>query len=224
MPRKNKTLPVQAGFLYLFVNKYMNCIAKIGLTGTLKKRKDNLYYGDSGVPYPFELKNKVYVDDIIGLEKSIHSLLNGYRINNNREFFGFEIDFEDETIDPRDVYKKFKSEIIEPVNQIMDCLRKQYPQPDDLNEIKTDENTQNKVSSDSDKNILSSRDKTRIKKIQFVKTCLKYYNQDKMLFVKTLFENNLPPELSKLNPRKNNTFPTKESAYTWVHRINELTK
>ena len=215
MPRKNKTLPIQAGFLYLFVNKFMKCIAKVGLTGTLKKRKDGLYHGDSGVPYPFELKNKVYVGDIVGLEKSMHAMLHGYRVNNNREFFGFEIDFEDKTIDPRDTYNKFKSEIIEPVNQMMDCLRKQYPQPDD-------ETTQYNMSSNMETPTLSTRDKTRNKKIQFVESGLKFYNQDKMLFVKKLFENNLPSELYTLNPRKNTPFPTRDSAYTWVHRILEI--
>jgi len=59
---------------------------KVGFTRreSVEIRMDELYRG-SGVPTPFHLVSKRWVD--IKKEKMIHKVLDDYRVNPNREFF-----------------------------------------------------------------------------------------------------------------------------------------
>jgi hypothetical protein len=114
----------KAGWLYILGNEYMPCIYKIGLTGNLKKRKDGLYCGDSGVPYPFHIVDKVYVQDTRKHEKLIHKKLANDRINQRREFFGIRVYEKGDS--PEDVINKKRvvdENVLKPVMKIFNDLR-----------------------------------------------------------------------------------------------------
>ena len=79
-------------------------LLKIGLTSNVpSKRASELY--TTGVPTPFEVERawKVPGSELSAIESEIHSLLQRYRYNHQREFFELE---QDEAIDVVGAYIK----------------------------------------------------------------------------------------------------------------------
>ena len=80
-----------SGWVYCIENPSLHDVDgaplyKVGFTRreSVEIRMDELYRG-SGVPTPFHLVSKRWVD--IKKEKLIHKVLDDYRVNPNREFF-----------------------------------------------------------------------------------------------------------------------------------------
>jgi hypothetical protein len=80
-----------SGWVYCIENPSLHDVDgtplyKVGFTRreSVEIRMDELYRG-SGVPTPFHLVSKRWVD--IKKEKMIHKVLDDYRVNPNREFF-----------------------------------------------------------------------------------------------------------------------------------------
>jgi hypothetical protein len=80
------------GIVYCLTNSsFKKGIYKIGKTKFIndpyKKRVDALYKGATGVPTPFKIKLAISTNNIDIAEKTVHAILDNYRINEKREFF-----------------------------------------------------------------------------------------------------------------------------------------
>ena len=115
------------GYLYILRGPDKLTV-KIGFSENPERRCDELYTGLTSVPYGFVIIDKVYVDNMKHYETTLHNLLIKYRVNSKREFFGFNIDPETESLDVH--YKRLKKEVIEPCIQIFNILRMQISQPE----------------------------------------------------------------------------------------------
>lgn len=81
------------GIVYALTNEAMPGLVKIGISSnTVEMRKDQLYFGCSGVPLPFECVYACKVKDYKKAEKALHVVFAPDRINPNREFFKIEIE------------------------------------------------------------------------------------------------------------------------------------
>lgn len=81
------------GIVYALINEAMPGLVKIGISSnTVEMRKDQLYFGCSGVPLPFECVYACKVKDYKKAEKALHVVFAPDRINPNREFFKIEIE------------------------------------------------------------------------------------------------------------------------------------
>lgn len=78
-------------YVYVLSNPAMSGIVKVGWTGNVSQRIRSLS-SHSGVPVPFDLELAIEVTDAKRLEGALHGLLQGSRLNPNREFF--EVDVE----------------------------------------------------------------------------------------------------------------------------------
>lgn len=79
-------------YLYVLSNPTMQGIVKIGRTNDVHQRMANLSAA-TGVPVPFVLELAIEIDDAAKLERALHRLLDGSRVNPRREFF--QVDPED---------------------------------------------------------------------------------------------------------------------------------
>ena len=78
------------GYVYIFTNKSMPGILKIGHTHrSINERSAELY--STGVPTPFIINFYCETDDAPKLEQLVHKRLTKYRIQHNREFFKVDI-------------------------------------------------------------------------------------------------------------------------------------
>lgn len=73
------------GIIYVFTNKAMPGICKIGKTKDLDRRLSDLY--NTSVPYKFICEFAVEVKDMDKAETILHDMCDEYRLNPNREFF-----------------------------------------------------------------------------------------------------------------------------------------
>ncbi len=74
------------GFVYVLTNPSFEGQVKIGMTtGSVDERASQL--STTGIPYKFEVYNKVRVENPEQLEKEVHSYLHPYRVSADREFF-----------------------------------------------------------------------------------------------------------------------------------------
>lgn len=82
------------GIVYALTNPAMPGLVKIGMTSKLEidQRKNQLYFGSSGVPLPFECVYACKVKDFEKTEKALHTAFAPHRINPNREFFKMEVE------------------------------------------------------------------------------------------------------------------------------------
>ncbi|MBM6558862.1 MULTISPECIES: GIY-YIG nuclease family protein [Parabacteroides] len=82
------------GIVYALTNPAMPGLVKIGMTSKLEidQRKNQLYFGSSGVPLPFECVYACKVKDFEKTEKALHIAFAPHRINPNREFFKMEVE------------------------------------------------------------------------------------------------------------------------------------
>jgi hypothetical protein len=83
------------GIVYCLTNSsFKRGLYKIGKTKFIndpyKKRIDLLYNGATGVPTPFKIKLAISTNNIDIAEKTVHAILDDYRINEKREFFEVE--------------------------------------------------------------------------------------------------------------------------------------
>jgi len=71
--------------IYVLVNEAMPGLVKIGCTSNLRMRMDDLY--TTGVPLPFDCFFAAEVEDARALEKKLHFIFEGERVNPGREYF-----------------------------------------------------------------------------------------------------------------------------------------
>jgi hypothetical protein len=83
---------VGAGYLYLLVNRSMPGLVKIGKTTREPGERMRELGGVTGVPTPFELVFKVFVDDCSAAERLVHERLERHRVSTRREFFDVSTD------------------------------------------------------------------------------------------------------------------------------------
>lgn len=82
------------GIVYALVNPAMPGLVKIGMSSKseIDQRKNQLYFGCSGVPLPFECVYACKVRDFEKVEKALHIAFAPNRINPNREFFRVDVE------------------------------------------------------------------------------------------------------------------------------------
>lgn len=81
------------GIVYALTNPAMPGLVKIGMTSnSVDIRKNQLYFGCTGVPLPFECEYACKVNDYKKVEKNLHIAFAPDRINPNREFFKVDIE------------------------------------------------------------------------------------------------------------------------------------
>jgi len=79
----------QAGYIYALINPSLDGMVKIGKTTRSPDERAKEISASTGVPTPFFVAYKIYVNDCDQAEKYMHTLLSseGYRVSDNREFF-----------------------------------------------------------------------------------------------------------------------------------------
>lgn len=82
---------MRAGFVYILTNDSYNGLIKIGNTILSAQERAKQLSSATGVPTPFRVAYEVYVDDCEAVEKMIHSELDDFRVNLNREFFRYPL-------------------------------------------------------------------------------------------------------------------------------------
>lgn len=82
------------GFIYILTNLYMPGLIKIGKTTQedVRIRVDQLYNGNTSVPWKFEIAYAVKGDDITAVENALHTAFDTDRVNSRREFFAMDIE------------------------------------------------------------------------------------------------------------------------------------
>ena len=75
------------GYIYVLSNpSFIDEVIKIGRSfSDPEKRCSELF--TTGVPTPFNIEFKLYVNNVILLENKVHNILDIYRIYSKREFF-----------------------------------------------------------------------------------------------------------------------------------------
>lgn len=82
---------MSSGSVYCLSNPSMPGLLKFGRTGdTCSERAISLF--TTGVPDPFKIEKYTEIDDIVTLEKNIHTILANYRNRTDREFFRINLD------------------------------------------------------------------------------------------------------------------------------------
>lgn len=79
-------------YVYVLSNPAMPDIVKVGRTNDVRRRMATSS-SRTEVPLPFVLELAIEIDDAAKLERALHSLLDGSRVNPRREFF--QVDPED---------------------------------------------------------------------------------------------------------------------------------
>jgi len=74
------------GYVYIFTNEAMPGIVKIGHTGNISQRLNDLSKS-TAVPVKFECHFAIEVDDCKEVERKLHKGLEDVRVGKNREFF-----------------------------------------------------------------------------------------------------------------------------------------
>jgi hypothetical protein len=89
-----------AGYIYILSNKaFRQNLFKIGLTKrTAADRAYEIYVGATGVPARFEVKYTYPVSDCWAAEARVHTILDKYRFNDDREFFQVEFSLASDAI------------------------------------------------------------------------------------------------------------------------------
>lgn len=82
---------MSAGFVYILTNDSYNGLIKIGNTILSAQERAKQLSSATGVPTPFRVAYEVYVNDCESIEKMIHSELDDFRVNPNREFFKYPL-------------------------------------------------------------------------------------------------------------------------------------
>ena len=78
------------GYVYVLSNKAYPNIYKIGSTyGNAEERAEELT--GTGHLMPFKVETKIKIQSAEYYEKKIHSVLNSYRVKQNREFFELDL-------------------------------------------------------------------------------------------------------------------------------------
>jgi hypothetical protein len=78
---------VAYGFIYFLRNPSMPGLIKIGMTTKNPRERMRDLSRATACPQPFELIAFFDVTDAVYAEREIHRELDGYRVNENREFF-----------------------------------------------------------------------------------------------------------------------------------------
>lgn len=79
------------GYVYILINPAMPGLLKIGCTKRSPEERSRELSGSTGVPLDFQIAYEIYTSDMNELENKIHLILDGYRINRNREFFKYDL-------------------------------------------------------------------------------------------------------------------------------------
>lgn len=87
----NRDLYGKAGFLYVLTSASMPGLCKIGVTRVHPLQRAVQLSIASGVPTPFKLAYFRDFEDSFAAETAVHEKLEGYRINESREFFKIEL-------------------------------------------------------------------------------------------------------------------------------------
>lgn len=87
----------RAGYVYIISNhgSFGDDVLKIGLTRRQDPMERITELGDAAVPFGFDLRGKVYVQDAPALEHEIHRYFDAKRVNlanNRKEFFRISVD------------------------------------------------------------------------------------------------------------------------------------
>ena len=87
----------KAGYVYVISNlgSFGDHVFKIGMTRRQEPEERVKELGDASVPFPFDIHSLIFSDDAVGLEHSIHQMLNARRLNKvnlRKEFFDITID------------------------------------------------------------------------------------------------------------------------------------
>jgi len=194
----------KSGYLYIFTNDGQIGLVKVGKANGFKKRKDGLFHGDSGVPCPFKLLDKVYVKNVYETEKIIHTYLKDHRFNPHREHFTFKLrasggNWKDLSV--MQIEELLFNEVIEPVSAIFDELKKLFVQPDKVVE---------------EERIVEVQDSIPDCK-EFIKLGLEHCNGSVRGLAAQIINDTLPPHLKLLNPRKNHV-NTKDAVISYLYR------
>lgn len=87
------------GFVYILSNDAMPGVYKIGFTDRAPMARCQELSGSTSVPVAFDIVAYAEVEDASGVENSIHSEFEGYRIAKNREFFRLTLQMLEQVID-----------------------------------------------------------------------------------------------------------------------------
>lgn len=82
---------MKSGFIYILINDSFSGLIKIGSTVISAQERARQLSSNTAVPTPFKVAYEVYTDDCEKLEKNIHTQLNEFRVNANREFFNYPL-------------------------------------------------------------------------------------------------------------------------------------
>lgn len=78
------------GYVYVLTNVAMPWLVKIGSTTADPFQRAAALSGTTGVPLPFTVELYGEFMDCRAVEKQIHSMMDGFRVSANREFFGLD--------------------------------------------------------------------------------------------------------------------------------------
>lgn len=84
----------KSGYVYALINQSLKGMVKIGKTRKSPEDRAKELSSSTGVPTPFFVAYKIFVNDCDQAEKYIHNLLTskGIRVSNDREFFHIPLD------------------------------------------------------------------------------------------------------------------------------------
>lgn len=87
----------KAGYVYIISNigSFGNNVFKVGMTRRLEPQDRVDELGDASVPFPFDVHSFIFSDDAVGLESTMHKMLNEQRVNKvnlRKEFFNITLD------------------------------------------------------------------------------------------------------------------------------------
>jgi T5orf172 domain len=90
----NESDEINQGYVYVLINQSLKGMVKIGKTRKMPDDRAKELSSSTGVPTPFFVAYKIFVNDCDHAEKYIHNLLSskGIRVSNNREFFHIALD------------------------------------------------------------------------------------------------------------------------------------
>ena len=78
---------MSAGYIYILENDSLKDMVKIGSTTRDVETRAKELSSSSGVPTPYKIAYKEYVNESADLEKVLHHIFSEYRVSKNREFF-----------------------------------------------------------------------------------------------------------------------------------------
>jgi hypothetical protein len=80
------------GWVYVLSNKAHPHLVKIGYSTDAPESRAAEISASTGVPFPFIVEFKIYVEECSGIEAAVHNDLRDFRRNLRREFFEISID------------------------------------------------------------------------------------------------------------------------------------